>query len=144
MTVAHLPPALVRSGRVELWLEMKLPDESARMSILSDHLAGVPAVLRDVDLASLSAASEGFTGSDLKRMVEDGKGLYAYDLSRSHPSRAATEYFLSALETVRQNKERYQAAEAQAAQHAMMTRFRGSGMSYSMSWASGYSETEDE
>ena len=104
MTVAHLPPALVRSGRVELWLEMKLPDESARQSILSEHLAGVPAVLRDVDLACLSSASEGFTGSDLKRLIEDGKGLSAYDQVKSHPSRSATEYFLGALETVRQNK----------------------------------------
>ena len=112
------------------------------MSILSDHLAGVPAVLRDVDLASLGSASEGFTGSDLKRMIEDGKGLYAYDLSRSHPSRGATEYFLSALETVRQNKERYQAAEAQAAQHAMMTRFSNVGMSYSSMHFS--SEIEEE
>jgi transitional endoplasmic reticulum ATPase len=137
MTVAHLPPALVRSGRVELWLEMKLPDENARQSILSDHLAGVPAVLRNVDLASLSSVSEGFTGSDLKRMVEDGKGLYAYDQAKSHPARSATEYFLSALETVRQNKERYNVAEAQAAQHAMMTRFSNVGMSYSMHMAAG-------
>ena len=30
MDVGNLPPALVRSGRVELWLEMSLPDESAR------------------------------------------------------------------------------------------------------------------
>jgi ATP-dependent 26S proteasome regulatory subunit len=142
MTVAHLPPALVRSGRVELWLEMKLPDESARQSILSDHLACVPAVLRDVDLACLSSASEGFTGSDLKRMIEDGKGLYVYDLARSHPSRGATEYFLSALETVRQNKERYNAAEAQAAQHAIMRRFSNVGMSYSSMHVS--SEMEDE
>src|SRR5580692_2169617 len=137
MNLRHLPPALVRSGRVELWLEMKLPDREARQSILSDHLAGVPAVLRDVDLASLSAASEGFTGSDLKRMIEDGKGLFAYDLARSHPPRSATEYYLSALETVRQNKERYIAAEAQAAQHAMITRMSNVGMSYSMHVSSG-------
>ena len=30
MDVSHLPPALIRSGRVELWLEMKLPDAGAR------------------------------------------------------------------------------------------------------------------
>ncbi len=30
MDVGNLPPALVRSGRVELWLEMRLPDESAQ------------------------------------------------------------------------------------------------------------------
>ena len=30
MEVGHLPPALLRSGRIELWLEMRLPDEAAR------------------------------------------------------------------------------------------------------------------
>jgi hypothetical protein len=60
-------------------------------------------------------------------MVEDGKGLYAYDQAKSQPARTATEYFLSALETVRQNKERYNAAEAQAAQHAMLRRLGGGG-----------------
>jgi hypothetical protein len=94
-----------------------------------------------VDDMHLSSASEGFTGSDLKRMIEDGKGLFAYDLARSQPPRGATEYFLSALETVRQNKERYIAAEAQAAQHAMMTRMSNMGVSYSMHVSSGM---EDE
>ena len=35
MEVGHLPPALLRSGRIELWLEMALPDPSARAEILS-------------------------------------------------------------------------------------------------------------
>ena len=34
MDVGNLPPALIRSGRVELWLEMSLPDESARRAII--------------------------------------------------------------------------------------------------------------
>src|SRR5206468_5062129 len=35
MNVAHLPPALFRSGRIELWLDMRLPGNEARSSILS-------------------------------------------------------------------------------------------------------------
>ena len=38
MDVGHLPPALIRSGRVELWLEMRLPDEAARTAILEQML----------------------------------------------------------------------------------------------------------
>jgi ATP-dependent 26S proteasome regulatory subunit len=34
MEVGHLPPALLRSGRIELWLEMRLPDAAARQAIL--------------------------------------------------------------------------------------------------------------
>src|SRR5262249_39685012 len=41
MNVANLPAALVRSGRVELWLEMKLPNPQARTQILSEQLASL-------------------------------------------------------------------------------------------------------
>ncbi|HVF10205.1 MAG TPA: ATP-binding protein, partial [Abditibacteriaceae bacterium] len=116
MDVGHLPPALLRSGCIELWLEMRLPDEEARTVILREYLAALPPAIADVDLASVVAATEGFTGADLKRLVEDGKTLFAYDKARHRPLRSPTEYCLGAVETVRANKERYAAAEAHARQ----------------------------
>jgi transitional endoplasmic reticulum ATPase len=115
MDVAHLPPALIRSGRIELWLEMGLPDQVARAEILSDHLAGVSA-LANADIPRLAAATDHFTGADLKRLVEDGKNLMAYDKAQGQPPRPATDYFLQAAETVRANKARYAEADAQARQ----------------------------
>jgi ATP-dependent 26S proteasome regulatory subunit len=115
MNVAHLPPALVRSGRVELWLGMNLPDPRARTQILSEHLQDLPQVLRDADVPRLVAATEGFTGADLKRTVEDGKAIYAYDIAKGVEVQPTTEYFMRAVEAVRENKERYAEAEAQAA-----------------------------
>jgi transitional endoplasmic reticulum ATPase len=79
MDVGALPPALVRSGRIELWLEMRLPDEAARAELLRRHLAALPRSLGAVDEARLARETEGFTGADLKRLVEDGKALLAYD-----------------------------------------------------------------
>jgi ATP-dependent 26S proteasome regulatory subunit len=117
MNVAHLPPALVRSGRVELWLGMKLPDPPARTEILSEHLQSLPEELRNVDVPQLIAATEGFTGADLKRTVEDGKAIYAYDKAKGVELRPTTEYFMRAIESVRENKQRYAEAEAQAALH---------------------------
>jgi transitional endoplasmic reticulum ATPase len=114
MDVGNLPPALVRSGRVELWLEMRLPDDAARRSILGQLVAAMPPVLRDVDLPQLVEATLGFTGADLKRVVEDGKALYAFDRATDRPLRAPTDYFLAAVETVRDNKARYAEAEARA------------------------------
>jgi ATP-dependent 26S proteasome regulatory subunit len=114
MDVGHLPPALVRSGRIELWLEMSMPDEEARAAILAMHLSGLPAALTEVDSPQIVAATDGFTGADLKRLVEDGKTLYAYDRAKGHPLRTPTEYYLAAVETVRANKERYAVAEAHA------------------------------
>src|SRR5204863_6171444 len=55
MDVARLPPALVRSGRVELWLEMKLPGAQARAHIFSALLAGLPEELRAADAPRLVA-----------------------------------------------------------------------------------------
>ncbi len=114
MDVGNLPPALVRSGRVELWLEMRLPDEEARLSILGQLVGSMPAPLRAPDLPQLVEATKGFTGADLKRVVEDGKALYAFDRATGRPLKSTTEYFLDAVETVRDNKARYAQAEARA------------------------------
>src|SRR6266581_4535608 len=97
MDVAHLPPALVRSGRVELWLEMKLPNPQARMEIISTLLASLPQELRDADAPRLVAATECFTGADLKAMVEDGKAIFAYDRANNVQPQPTTEYFLRAV-----------------------------------------------
>jgi ATP-dependent 26S proteasome regulatory subunit len=114
MDVGSLPPALVRSGRIELWLEMRMPDEEARAAILGEHCAGLPAMMGPIDISRVAGATEGLSGADLKRLVEDGKILYAYDRSRDVPARPTDEYLLSAVETVRANKERYAEAEARA------------------------------
>jgi ATP-dependent 26S proteasome regulatory subunit len=115
MDVSSLPPALIRSGRIELWLEMPLPDEPARESILRRHI-GDSSALAGLDVTALVRASDGFTGADLKRLIEDGKNLLAYDRARQRPMREALAYFLEAVEAVRANKERYAQAEAHARQ----------------------------
>lgn len=114
MDVGNLPPALVRSGRIELWLETRLPDEAARREILAEQLQSLPANLRDVDLDSLAEAATDFTGADLKRVIDDAKALYAFDRVHGRPKRTMTDYFLNAIDGVRQNKDRYARAEAQA------------------------------
>jgi ATP-dependent 26S proteasome regulatory subunit len=114
MDVAALPPALVRSGRIELWLEMRLPDEIARTEVLRRHLASLPASLGVVDAERLARQTEGFTGADLKRLVEDGKALLAYDKVHGESLREVTEYFSEAVQTVRDNKHCYAQAEARS------------------------------
>ncbi len=120
MDIGNLPPALVRSGRIELWLEMRLPDSDARAAILSSQLRQLPQDLADADTARLVEATEGFTGADLKRVIEDCKTLFAYDKARGADLQMATDYYLRAVETVRMNKERYIQAEARARQQRAM------------------------
>jgi SpoVK/Ycf46/Vps4 family AAA+-type ATPase len=114
MDVSHLPPALIRSGRIELWLETRLPDVTARAAILGERLGTLPEWMGSVDLASVAGVTDGFTGADLQRLVTDGKALCAYDKVRGQPLRTATDYFLAATQTVRWNKERYADAEQRA------------------------------
>jgi SpoVK/Ycf46/Vps4 family AAA+-type ATPase len=114
MDVGNLPPALVRSGRIELWLETRLPDLRARAQILADRCAELPESIGKVDVGRVAEATEGMSGADLTRMVEDGKLLYAFDRARSLPLASVTDYVLAALETVRANKQRYATAEARA------------------------------
>lgn len=117
MEVAALPPALLRSGRVELWLEMRLPDRAARLGILRHHLTPLPAALASIDLDRLADESDGFTGADLKRLTEDGKLLLAFDRVRDRPLHPVTDYFMEAVGGIRANKARYAAADTQARAH---------------------------
>ena len=118
MDVAGLPPALVRSGRIELWLETRLPDLSARAKIVEDYAVDVPKDIGSIDVAAIVAATDGLTGADLKALMEDGKMLFAFDRARQRPVKPGTDYFLAAIDTIRANKQRYADAEAKIrAQH---------------------------
>ena len=68
----------------------------------------------DVDVSAIAAATEGLAGADLKRVVEDGKLLFAFDREKTGTTQPTTTYFLRAVETVRRNKEQYAEAEARA------------------------------
>jgi len=114
MDVGSLPPALVRSGRIELWLETQLPDQAAREAILRDLCAKLPRSVGAIDIQQLAAATEQLSGADLRRLVDDGKLLYAFDRAQNAAMKEPIAYFLAALETVRANKLRYAEAEASA------------------------------
>ena len=114
MDVGNLPPALVRSGRIELWLETRYPDAAARRAILGDRIATLPAPLSEVVLDPLVESTDELSGADLKRVVEDAKVLFAYDRARGVSVRPSLDYFVEATSTVRANRERYAEAEARA------------------------------
>ncbi len=107
MNVSSLPPALLRSGRVELWLETRAPDVQARSAILREKLSRLPDPFSAADVELLASDSRGLTGADLKAVVEDGKLLFAYDKKAGARLRPVEEYFLQAIETVRANRRNY-------------------------------------
>src|SRR5262249_43964868 len=96
-----------RSGRIELWLETKLPDIQARISILRDRLTVLPPPIALVNVYVLGAATHGLTGADLETVIEDGKLLFADDVVKGNPVRSVEKYFLEAIATVRANRRNY-------------------------------------
>ncbi len=64
----HLDAAFRRPGRFDRILFVPPPDTPARAAILRLHLAGKPS--RDVDYDSLARRTDGFSGADLKGIVD--------------------------------------------------------------------------
>jgi AAA+ superfamily predicted ATPase len=107
MDPGNLPPALLRSGRVELWLETRLPDAEARATIFRESLSKLPHPICEADCTLLASASNGLTGADLCSLIEDGKLLFAHDKAKAKTPRPIEEYFLRAIDTIRENRRNY-------------------------------------
>lgn len=104
MNPNHMPPALLRSGRVELWIETKPPSEKIRAEIIAADVAALPKQFRDYDVAKIADATGGFNAADMRRIVSDVKALYARDVVEDRERQTADIYFAAAADGVRQNK----------------------------------------
>ena len=65
-----LDPALLRPGRFDRHITLELPDLKARVAILKVHGRDVP-LAADVDLDRIAASTPGFSGADLKNLVNE-------------------------------------------------------------------------
>jgi SpoVK/Ycf46/Vps4 family AAA+-type ATPase len=65
----HVDAALRRPGRFDHIVFVAPPDEAARREILRLHLRGKPAA-EDVDVARLAHETEGYSGADLRALVD--------------------------------------------------------------------------
>lgn len=60
-----IDPALLRPGRIDILVEIPPPGEDARLEIFKVHTRGKP-LLKNVDLKSISAETEGLVGADIE------------------------------------------------------------------------------
>jgi cell division protease FtsH len=65
-----LDPALIRPGRFDRQVTLDLPQREARQKILELHAKNKP-LAKDVDLAGLAGRTVGFSGADLKNLVNE-------------------------------------------------------------------------
>jgi transitional endoplasmic reticulum ATPase len=115
-----IDPALLRPGRFDELIYVAVPNEPGRRHILSIHTSKMP-MAPDVDLDSLAARTDRFTGADLEDLVRRA-GLFA--LRESLGAELVTrEHFDRALEDTRASvtpemEEEYARIEAHIKQDA--------------------------
>jgi len=90
-----LDRALQRPGRFDRRVIVNLPDKNGREAILKVHTRKVP-LAKDTGLEELAAATAGFTGADLKNLVNEAALLAA----RREQSEVRQTDFLDALEKI--------------------------------------------
>jgi len=67
--IAHLPPELLRKGRLDEIFFVDLPSESERVEVLRIHLQKRGRDPAAFDLPALARASEGFSGAEIEEAV---------------------------------------------------------------------------
>jgi cell division protease FtsH len=75
-----LDPALLRPGRFDRHVTLDLPDRKDRRAIMQVHLRKV-ITAADVDLDALAAGTPGFSGADMKNLINEAAMLAARDRS---------------------------------------------------------------
>ncbi|MEW5755334.1 MAG: ATP-dependent zinc metalloprotease FtsH [Pseudomonadota bacterium] len=71
-----LDPALLRPGRFDRHVMLDLPDKKDREAILQVHTRKVP-LGDDVDMGKIAAGTPGFSGADIKNLVNEAAMLAA-------------------------------------------------------------------
>jgi len=71
-----LDPALIRPGRFDRRVTLELPQKKTRKEILTVHTRNVP-LSDDIDLESLAGRTAGFSGADIKNLVNEAALLAA-------------------------------------------------------------------
>jgi cell division protease FtsH len=90
-----LDKALLRPGRFDRRVVVNLPDKTGREAILKVHTRHVP-LASDASLGELAAATPGFSGADLKNLVNEAALLAA----RREQNDVRYKDFLDALEKI--------------------------------------------
>jgi cell division protease FtsH len=90
-----LDKALLRPGRFDRRVVVNLPDKTGREAILKVHTRGVP-LARDANLAEIAAATPGFSGADLRNLVNEAALLAA----RRTQNEVRSKDFMDALEKI--------------------------------------------
>ena len=109
-----LDPALLRPGRFDRHVVLELPDRNDRVAILKVHSRNVP-LADDINLEQISAGTPGFSGADIKNLVNEAAMLAAREkatkVTMTHFDEARDKLILGTVRTLAiQPEERHRLA----------------------------------
>ena len=65
-----IDPSLLRPGRFDRLIHVKIPDEKGREEIIKVHTRKVP-ISKEVDIKEIAIKTEGYTGADIESLVKE-------------------------------------------------------------------------
>lgn len=104
MNIADMPPALIRSGRLEVWIETAAPDRTNRLKMIERLAAELMGDLLDADREALLDATEGFTPADIQGLVGDARSHLAYERFKGRPAQTFASYLIHSAAEIRERK----------------------------------------
>lgn len=97
--------ALLRSGRLELHIEVGLPDETSRQNILKVHMEQLPReimLLPDINLQEIAKRTSGLSGADLASIVKHAVAHASCTISdKSEQTKISHRDFIQAMDEKR-------------------------------------------
>ena len=109
-----LDPALLRPGRFDRHVVLELPDRNDRIAIFKVHSRKLP-LADDINLEQISAGTPGFSGADIKNLINEAAMLAARDkatkITMRHFDEARDKLMLGTVRTLAiQPEERHRLA----------------------------------
>ena len=94
--IEHLPPELVRKGRLDEIFFVDLPDAATRAEIFAIHLRKREHKPVDFDILQLASTTEGFSGAEIEQAI-----VAATYLAREQGRKLATEHVITEIQQTR-------------------------------------------
>ena len=101
-----IDPALLRPGRIDLHIEIPMPDEKARYEIFKVHTRNMP-LAKDVSLKRLAELTEGFSGADIEAVCREAGMQAIREAMRKNLKeiKVKMDYLEKAIKTMKEKKE---------------------------------------
>ncbi|MCD6434067.1 MAG: AAA family ATPase, partial [Candidatus Diapherotrites archaeon] len=100
-----IDPALLRPGRIDLKIEIPLPNKKERLEILKIHTRGMP-LAKNVSLEAIARQTANFSGADLEALCKEAgmNAIRDYVARKTKQIKITKKHFAKAFETIKESR----------------------------------------